>query len=80
MNLDEIKKKLTQVFRDVFDDNSIELVRETTAADIEDWDSLSHITIIVAIEREFQIKLNLADIKPLRNVGEMLDLIQRKIS
>lgn len=80
MNLDEIKNKLTQVFRDVLDDNSIELVRETTAADIEDWDSLSHITIIVAIEREFQIKLNLADIKPLRNVGEMLDLIQRKIS
>ena len=80
MTNEEIKTKLTAIFRDVFDNNSIVLSRETTAADIEDWDSLAQISLLVAIEQEFKIKLSLEEVKSLRNVGDMLDVIQRKVS
>lgn len=79
MTLKEIEKNLTEVFRDVLDRDSIVLSRGTTAADIEEWDSLAHIGLLVAIEREFKISLNLVEIDALRNVGDMLDLIQRKL-
>lgn len=79
MTLKEIEKNLTEVFRDVLDRDSIVFSRGTTAADIEEWDSLAHIGLLVAIEREFKISLNLVEIDALRNVGDMLDLIQRKL-
>lgn len=78
MNYDEIKGKLTEIFKDVLDHDDIVLYRETTAKDVEDWDSLSHVSIIVAIEKEFKIKFTMSELKPLKNVGEMLDLIQTK--
>ena len=80
MNFEEIKDRVTDIFQDVFDDDMIVLHRETTANDIEDWDSLAHITLIVTIEQEFKLKFDLIELKPLKNVGEMLDLIQTKIS
>lgn len=80
MNFEEIKDRVTAVFHDVFDDDTIVLLRGTTAEDIEDWDSLAHISLIVAIEKEFNIKFDLIELKPLENVGELLDLIQSKIS
>lgn len=80
MTRNEIEKRLTEVFRDVLDRDSIVLSSETTAADIEEWDSLAHISLLVAIEKEFKISLTLADVEPLRNVGDMFDLIQRKLS
>jgi len=80
MTIEEIKSEVTQIFRDVLDNDNIILNRETTAADIEEWDSLSHINLIVAIEKEFKIKFDLLDLKPLQNVGELFDLIQQKIS
>lgn len=80
MTDEKVKVKVTQIFRDVLDNDDIELNRETTANDIEEWDSLAHINLVVAIEREFNIKFHLVDLKPLRNVGELLDLIQQKIS
>jgi len=70
--------RLSDIFRDVLDNDSIELSRGTTAADIEEWDSLAHISLLVAIEKEFQIKLDLSEIKLLQNVGDMLDLIATK--
>jgi len=73
-----IQERMSEVFRDVLDNDAIILTRETTADDIEEWDSLSHITIIVAIEKEFNVKFNLSDIKPLRNIGEFEDLIVLK--
>jgi acyl carrier protein len=79
MTTEQIKANLTEIFKDVFDDNSIVLTRETTAADIEDWDSLAQITLLVAIEKEFKINLSLDEVKLLRNVGDMLDIIQRKV-
>jgi acyl carrier protein len=80
MTGEEIHNSLTDIIKDVLDNDSIVLSRDTTAADIEEWDSLAHISIIVAVEKEFKIKFDLMDIKPLKNVGEFLDLIQRKIS
>lgn len=80
MTTEEIEKRLTEVFRDVLDRSSIVLSRETTAADIEEWDSLAHISLLMAIEKEFQISLKLTDVERLQNVGDMFDLIQRKVS
>jgi len=80
MIAEEIQRRMTEVFRDVLDNEAITLTRETTADDIEEWDSLAHISIIVAIENEFSIKFDLMDIKPLKNIGEFIDLIKRKTS
>ncbi len=74
----EISQKLTDIFRDVFDDESISLSRQTTARDIEDWDSLAQISLLVAIEKEYDIKFLLAEIDGLSNVGDMMDLIDKK--
>jgi acyl carrier protein len=74
----EIHGRLTEIFKDVLDLPSVSLTRDTTAAEIEEWDSLNHISLIVAIERDFSVRFDLAELKSLRNVGDMLDLIQRK--
>jgi acyl carrier protein len=79
MTQDQIKSKVTEIIRDVLDDETIILTRETTANDVEDWDSLAHISIIVAIEKEFYIKFDLTELKPIQNVGQLLDMINRKI-
>ena len=79
MNREIIHDKLQLIFQDIFDDSAIYLQDSTTAADIEDWDSLMQINLIVAIEEEFQIKFKLSDVEKLRNVGEMIDAIAGKI-
>lgn len=71
---------LQEIFRDIFDDEDIVLTRETTAQDIEDWDSLAQINLIVAIEKEWRIKFKLDEITDLKNVGEMYNLIGRKLN
>ena len=76
----EIAARLQGVFRDVFDDESIVLRDDMTADDIEDWDSLTHINLIVATEKEFKLKFNLAEIKGLKNVGEMVQLLERRLA
>lgn len=73
MTQDEILAKLTEIFRDVFDEDSIVLTRDTTAEDIEEWDSLNQIKLILACEKGFGIKLKPRDINTLGNVGEMVD-------
>lgn len=70
---DDILKTLTDVFRDIFDDDAIQLTRDTTAEDIEEWDSLNQIKLILACEKAFSIKLKPRDINTLENVGEMVD-------
>jgi acyl carrier protein len=79
MSSEEVNNRLIEIIKDVFDDYSIVVNSETNAADIEDWDSLTHISLLVAIEKEFKIKFNLTEVKPLKNVGEMLELIIKKI-
>ncbi len=80
MRSDEILSDLTAVIADVLDDDGITISRETTANDVEDWDSLSHINIIVSLEKQFAVKFALAEIQGLNNVGEMVDLIATKTS
>ncbi len=77
MDREEIFGQLTEVFRDIFDDDSIELTDETTAADIEDWNSFTHITLISDIEDAFGIRFGMKDVVGLKNVGEMADLIEK---
>ena len=76
----EIFDSVQEIFRTVFDDDGIVLTREMTADDIEDWDSLEQINLLVAIEKKFSIKFKLDDVKNLPNVGAMLDLVKRMVA
>ncbi len=71
----EIRARLTAIFHDVFDDDEIVLTDEMTAADVEDWDSLSHITLVVICEKEFGVRLAPAEVGKLENVGAMIRLL-----
>ena len=75
MTRESVYERLNGVFREVFDDDSIEVFDETTAEDIEDWDSFEHINLIVAIEEEFRFKIPMGKTVTMENVGEMVDLI-----
>ena len=79
MTREEVYVKLNEVFRDVFDDESIVVNDATTADDIEDWDSLEHINLVVAVEKCFGVKFNMGEVAKLQNVGEMADLILSKV-
>lgn len=76
MNREEILAKVTEIFQDVFDGESIVIGDETTAEDIEDWDSLTHITLISEIEDAFDYKFSMKDVLGMKNVGEMLSILE----
>ena len=80
MGKNEIYEKLNEVFRDVFDDESITLSENTTANDIEDWDSLMHITLISEIEDSFDIKFAMKDVIGMKNIGDMAEIIGRELA
>jgi len=75
----EIRDRLTSVFQDVFDDPSIAIFDAMTAADVDGWDSLTHVTLIVAAEKAFNVKFTTRDIQSLQNVGGFLALIRKKL-
>ena len=74
----EILDQIQEIFRDQLDDESIALTNETTANDVEDWDSLTHIMLVVAIEKHFKIKFTSSEILTWKNVGEMIECISEK--
>ena len=76
----DIKKDLQEIFRDVFDDDELELTTETTANDIEDWDSFAQIQLVVAIEKHFNIHFQVDEVGSLKNVGEMIQLIDKRVN
>lgn len=78
MDKNKILSKVQSVFQEVLDNEDIQLSFETTAGDVEEWDSLSHIQLIVAIEKEFKIKFSSKEIMSWNNVGDMLDCILSK--
>jgi acyl carrier protein len=78
MTTEQIYSQLTQVFRNVFDDDTITLTPTTTAADIPEWDSLSHTNLIATTESVFKIKFRTAELESLRNVGHFVEVISSK--
>lgn len=80
MERKEIFSKLNEIFIDVLDLDEVELTDETSANDIGEWDSLSHIQLIVAIEKAFKIKFTSLEIMKWRNVGEMVNSMEEKLS
>ena len=75
-----IKNELTNVFKTVFEDDEIILTRETTANDIEGWDSLSHVTMLMAVEDHFEIEFAQWEVMNLPDVGALMDLVEKKLS
>lgn len=80
MSREEIFTRLNEVFQDVFDDEEITVNDATTADDIEDWDSLEHINLIVAVQNAFGVKFNIGQVNSMQNVGEMADIILQKLN
>lgn len=78
MAREDILAKVNEIFWDVFDDEDIEIDETTTADDIEDWDSLTHITLVSAVETEFGFKFTMKEVQGMQNVGEMIDIIERQ--
>jgi len=79
METPELFDRLTVIFQDVFDDDEIVARPELTASDVEDWDSLKHIRLILSIEKAFHVSFSAAEVGNLKNVGELAKLIQSKL-
>ncbi len=75
MTREEVYERLNRVFQDVFDDETITVHDETTADDIDEWDSFEHINLVVAVEEEFSFKIPMGKVVTMKNVGEMVDVI-----
>ena len=75
-----ILNELQPIFQDVFDDEDLVVTNESNAENIDDWDSLSHIRLVVAIEKQFGIKFAFGELSVLKNVGEMITIISQKIA
>jgi len=75
---EEIYKRVTEILRDVFDDDTLVATPELTAHDVKEWDSVNHITLVVAIEQEFGIKFKTAELEKMKNVGQMVEQIEKK--
>jgi acyl carrier protein len=74
-----IVKDIQPIFRDILDLPDLQLTRQSNASNVEGWDSLAHVNIVMAIEKRYKIKIALGELQDLKNVGEMADLIQRKL-
>ena len=79
MTREEVYEQLNEVFRDVFDDDSITVNDATTSNDIEEWDSLEHINLIAAVEQEFGMRFSMGQVVSMKNAGERVDIILSQI-
>ena len=73
-------EEFTPIFRQVFDDESITITRNSTADDIEEWDSLTHMNLVIAVELRFKVKFALGELQSLKNVGDLMDLVDKKLA
>lgn len=78
MSKEEIYTRLNNIFQDVFDDSGITVNENTTANDIEDWDSLEHINLITAVEEDFGMKFSMGEVTSMKNVGAMVKIIEER--
>lgn len=79
MQHNDVLKKLESTFKEVFDNDEIRLTDDTTAADIEEWDSLTNIRVLIQIEQDFDISFSSSDIADIPNVGELVNLILTRL-
>ena len=78
MDQSTVYERLTTIFRDVFDDDELELKPELTAKDVDGWDSLTHLRVILSAEQAFRVKFTTSEIGKLQNVGDLATLIQAR--
>ena len=78
MTADAIRQQLTEIFRAVFDDPALDISDALTAQDVDGWDSLSHINMILGVEQGFGIKFSIKDMRSMHNVGDLIEAIARK--
>ena len=76
----DLLPEIQEIFRDVFDDPTLVITRESNAATVEDWDSLAHVNLVTAIEKKYKIRFALGELQELKNVGDMIDLMQEKLA
>jgi acyl carrier protein len=76
---DQVEERLTEVFHDVFEDDAIVVTRELTADKVDGWDSLTHVRLLLTIERKFGVKISAMDAGKLKTVGDLLDLLDAKL-
>ena len=78
--MSDILDELQPIFQDIFEDDELSITAESNADTVEDWDSLAHVTLIFAIEQEFEIKFALGELEAMKNVGSIVELMQKKLS
>ena len=76
----DLLPEIQEIFRDIFDDENLIITAESNASTVEDWDSLAHVNLVTAIEKKYKIKFALAELQSLKNVGDMIELIERKLA
>ena len=80
MDRNVVKERLTKIFRSTFTDSNLTLTDEMTAGDVDNWDSLTHMTLIMAVENDFRIKFKLRELNKIINVGDLIDCIETKLN
>jgi acyl carrier protein len=80
MTSDEILAQLQPIFEDVLDQPGLVITRQSNAQTVEDWDSLAHVNIVTAVQKHFKVTFALSELQHLKNVGDMVDLIQAKLA
>lgn len=79
MKMEEVMETLNVIFREIFDDDTLVIDEHTTADDIEDWDSLEQINLVLACQERFGLTFDISEVKQLKNVGDMAAMIERKL-
>jgi acyl carrier protein len=77
--MDSLRPEVQEIIRSVFDEPDLVITRESNASTVDGWDSLAHINLVAAIERKFKIKFALGELEDLKNVGDLLDLMETKL-
>ena len=80
MDRNEILNKVTEIGKELFEDDDLVLKEETVAADVEGWDSLAHLQFVGQIEDEFKIKFTMCEVQGFKNVGDLLDTMEKRLA
>jgi acyl carrier protein len=76
----DLLPEIQEIFRDIFDDPTLVITRDSNASTVPDWDSLAHVNLVTAIEKKYKIRFALGELEELKNVGDMIDLIEAKLA